>query len=217
MIKIANLYDDLLNLYGDSGNCKALAFHLRETGEEVQLDRLRYGDKLSFADYDICIIGSGTEQNLYLALHDLMPCKEELSQYKNNGGFLLATGNSIELFGRSVNCKPALGLFDYTATYQEERIVRDVCLKSSLVDDDIIGFENHKGTLDREESLILEDNFLLTYTIGPLLVRNPKLTDCLIRKLLANSDRDPSKADYTLEQQAYELSRSTDLKNIRQS
>ena len=35
MIKIANIYDDLLNLYGDTGNAKALAYHLRETGEEV--------------------------------------------------------------------------------------------------------------------------------------------------------------------------------------
>ena len=27
MIKIANIYDDLLNLYGDTGNAKALAYH----------------------------------------------------------------------------------------------------------------------------------------------------------------------------------------------
>ena len=46
MIKIANIYDDLLNLYGDTGNAKALAYHLRETGEEVILDNLDHAGKV---------------------------------------------------------------------------------------------------------------------------------------------------------------------------
>ncbi len=209
MIKIANIYYDLLNLYGDTGNCKALAYHLRETGEEVTVDNIRFGDKIDFSDYNVIFIGSGTENNLKLALDDILRYKNDILEYKSNGGFLIATGNSIELFGKS-----ALEIFDYTVTYQNERTVRDVCMKTSVFDFDIIGFENHRGTIDRDEKIILEDNFILTYTIGPLLVRNPKLTDYIIRKLLENSDSDPSKADYTFEEKAYETSQNTDLKNI---
>ena len=182
MIKIANIYYDLLNLYGDTGNAKALAYHLRETGETVQLDNIPFREKINFSDYNVIFIGSGTENNLKLALDDIL--------------------------------QSALELFDYTVTYQEERIVRDVNVKTPLFDCNIIGFENHKGTIDRDEKIILDDNFILTYTIGPLLVRNPKLTDYIITKLLENTDFSPSKADYTFEEKAYETSLNTDLKNV---
>ena len=107
-------------------------------------------------------------------------------------------------------------IFDYTVTYSDERTVGDVCIKTPLFDTEIIGFENHRGVIDRDEKIILDGNFMLTYTIGPLLVRNPRLTDYIIRKMLAetNSPCSPEKADYTFEEKAYETSRSTDLKNI---
>ena len=207
MIKIANIYYDLLNLYGDTGNCKALAYHLRETGEQVTVDNISFGDKINFSDYNVIFIGSGTENNLKLALDDILKYKNDIIEYKSKGGFLIATGNSIELFGKS-----ALEIFDYTVTYGDERTVRDV--KTSLFDFDIIGFENHRGTIDSDQKIIFDDNFILTYIIGPLLVRNPKLTDHIIKKLLENADSDPSKADYTFEEKAYETSQGTDLKNI---
>ena len=211
MIKIANIYDDLLNLYGDTGNAKALAYHLRETGEEVLLDKIKFGDEINFSEYNIIFIGSGTENNLKLALDDILQYKNDIIEYKSKGGFLVATGNSIELFGKS-----ALEIFDYTVTFPDERTVKDVCIKTPLFDTDIIGFENHRGTIDRDEKIILDGNFILTYTIGPLLVRNPKLTDYIIKKLLSsiNSSCNPEKADYTFEEKAYETSQKTDLKNI---
>ena len=209
MIKIANIYFDLLNLYGDTGNAKALVYHLRETGAEVQLDNIPFRDKINFSDYNVIFIGSGTQKNLQLALEDILQYKDDILAYKKNGGFLIATGNSIELFGKS-----ALEIFDYAVTYQDERIIRDVNVKTPLFDCNIIGFENHLGTIDRDEKIILEDNFILTYTIGPLLVRNPGLTDLIIKKLLENTEFSPSKADYTFEEKAYETSLNTDLKNI---
>ena len=211
MIKIANIYDDLLNLYGDTGNAKALAYHLRETGEEVLLDKIKFGDEINFSEYNIIFIGSGTENNLKLALDDILQYKNDIMEYKSKGGFLVATGNSIELFGKS-----ALEIFDYTVTFPDERTVKDVCIKTPLFDTDIIGFENHRGTIDRDEKIILDGNFILTYTIGPLLVRNPKLTDYIIKKLLSsiNNSCNPEKADYTFEEKAYETSQKTDLKNI---
>ena len=209
MIKIANIYYDLLNLYGDTGNCKALAYHLRETGEQVAVDNIKFGDKINFCDYNVIFIGSGTENNLKLALDDIIKYKNDIIEYKSKGGFLIATGNSIELFGKS-----ALEIFNYTVTYNDERIVRDVCMKTPLFDFEIIGFENHRGTIDSDEKIIFDDNFILTYTIGPLLVRNPKLTDYIIKKLPLNSDSDTSKINYTFEEKAYETSQNTDLKNI---
>ena len=81
MIKIANIYDDLLNLYGDTGNAKALAYHLRETGEEVLLDKIKFGDEINFSEYNIIFIGSGTENNLKLALDDILQYKNDIMEY----------------------------------------------------------------------------------------------------------------------------------------
>ena len=96
---------------------------------------------------------------------------------------------------------------------------RTISLPEAINEDgvlEIVGFENHGGTIDRDEKIILDGNFILTYTIGPLLVRNPKLTDYIIKKLLSsiNSSCNPEKADYTFEEKAYETSQKTDLKNI---
>ena len=86
MIKIANIYYDLLNLYGDTGNAKALVYHLRETGADVQLDNIPFREKINFSDYNVIFIGSGTENNLKLALEDILSYKDDILAYRQNGG-----------------------------------------------------------------------------------------------------------------------------------
>ena len=210
MIKAAQLYYDLLNLYGDSGNMKALSFHLKQAGVEITEDRFSLGERPAFPDYDILCIGSGTEHNLLLALDDILTYREELKSFRENGGILLATGNSIELFGKSVTIdghkKEALGLFDYEVNYGE-RIVRDVCASCPLVSEEVIGFENHSGHISNEEVIIRDNGFIMTYLIGPLLARNPLLNRWLIELLCEKTGDKPdtSKLDYSLEEEAYKV------------
>ncbi len=210
MIKVAHLYYDLLNLYGDSGNIKALEYHLKSSGNEVSVDRLKMGDKINFSAYDMVYIGSGTEHNLMLALDDIMQYREDIITFKKNDGILLATGNSIELFGKSIDKgkiqKQALSVFDFDVKYTE-RTVKDVCTKCSLINEDIIGFENHSGILSTDESIIIDNNFILTYIIGPILVRNPQLTQYFITKLAEKKPEDNISvtSDYSYETEAYNI------------
>ena len=209
MIKAAHLYYDLLNLYGDSGNLKALTCHLKECGVSVTVDRFALGDRYDPEEYDFLYIGSGTQHNLLLALDDIVGYRKELQAYQQNGGILLATGNSLELFGKEIltneTVREALGLFDFTVT-QGERVVRDVCVPCELVENDLLGFENHSGSIPAQQPILVSGNFYLTYLIGPLLVRNPQLNDYFIQKLLEKGNETPSKAsDYSLEQKAYEV------------
>ena len=213
MIKAAHLYADLMNLYGDTGNMKALACHLREAGIELSVDHLSLGDSIRFEDYDFLYIGSGTEQNLLLALDDLLSHREELTTYHQNGGMLLATGNSMELFGKQITVgetvREALGIADFTVTYGS-RVVRDVCVPCKLTEQELIGFENHSGTVSADGSILVNGNFYLTYIIGPLLVRNPQFTDYLIRQLAERTGETiTAKPDHTLEQKAYEVFRAS--------
>ncbi|MBR3116781.1 MAG: hypothetical protein IKF36_02775 [Bacilli bacterium] len=208
-ITIGYLYYDLLNLYGDSGNIKTLVYHLKEQGIKVDVKYLTIGDKKDFKNIDFIYIGSGTEENILTALEDLKKDQKELEKYINNKKYILSTGNSVELFGNYIiiNKKiKALGVFDYVAMHQD-RIVKDVKVKTDIVNSNIIGFENHPGKiLTYNEDIIRIDNFIGTYIIGPILVRNPELCNKLVNELITSKDKDFEfkETNYDLDQKAYD-------------
>ena len=115
IIHIAHLYYDLMNLYGEIGNIKALKYSLENSGVKVQIDNLTINDNIDFNKYDILYIGMGTEDNQILVLNDILKYKEEIKEYIENNKFILATGNSIELFGKTINKIHALNIFEYTS------------------------------------------------------------------------------------------------------
>ena len=45
-IKIAHLYYDLMNLYGENGNVRALDASIRKQGIDVKIDYLTIDDKI---------------------------------------------------------------------------------------------------------------------------------------------------------------------------
>ena len=100
--KILHLYHDLMNLYGESGNVRALARHLSDQGFQVVVDRKSVGDEIDFSQYGFVYIGSGTERNQKVALHDLMRYRDVLEERINQGGVFFLTGNSFEMLGNSI-------------------------------------------------------------------------------------------------------------------
>ena len=207
-ITIGYLYYDLLNLYGDSGNVKALEYHLKEQGVDVEIKYLSINDKKNFKDIDFIYIGSGTEENILTALEDLKKDKKEIEKYINNNKYILSTGNSIELFGNYViiNKKiKTLGILDYVSMHQD-RIVKDIKIKNDIINEEIIGFENHQGKIiSTNDDIIGEKNFIGTYIIGPILVRNPKLCSKLVHDLILSKDKDFEfkEENYKLDEEAY--------------
>ena len=208
-ITIGYLYHDLLNLYGETGNIKALKYHLEEQGIETKIKYMSINDKKELDDVDIIYIGSGTEENMLVALDDLKKDKNSLEKYIKDKKFILSTGNSVELFGNYIvsNKKiKTLGLFDYVVMYQK-RIVKDVKIKTNIIDEKIVGFENHNGKiLTYDDDIIKIDNYYGTYIIGPILVRNPNFCSFLIRELILNKDPNFKFKDenYKLDIKAYE-------------
>lgn len=206
-ITIGYLYNDLLNLYGDEGNIKALKYHLEEQGVNVEIKYMSVGDKKDF-NVDFLYIGSGTENNILVALEDLKQDKEKLKEYLDSNKILLSTGNSVELFGNYliINKKiKALGLIDYVCMHQD-RIVKDVKVKTDLVEDEIIGFENHSGkNISTNEDIFNEGSFYGSYIIGPILVRNPELCSLFVHKLIDSKEKDfkYGEEDYEFEKEAY--------------
>lgn len=214
-MNIGYIYYDLLNLYGDDGNIKALKQRLTNQGVKVNIDYISLGDTINFNDYDIVYFGSSTDDNLLIALEYLKPYKNDIKRYINNNKFLLSTGNSIELFGKYIqkgdNKIEALDILNYYTEYNENRTVNDINYNCTIHNKNIIGFENHRGhIISKEKNFLYKgdnkygvvyNNFIGTYLIGPLLIRNPFFLEDYIKRIL--NKEDVKEDNYYLEIEAY--------------
>lgn len=214
MINVLHLYYDLLNLYGENANTRSIVHNLELNKIKVKVDLKSINDQIDFKKYDIIYIGSGSEDNLLIALNDLLKRKKELNEYIESNGYLLLTGNSMDMLGKYIirddNKIKALSIFDYytklinESTFKNassDRIVGEVKASTKLIKDKIIGFQNRcdlnynvKNTLFKVDEKYSNDltnqnegfnykNVYATHIIGPLLIRNPYLTDYLLNKI----------------------------------
>ena len=88
----------------------------------------------------------------------------------------------------------------------QKRIVSDIKVKTDLVEDQIIGFENHSGkNISETNPIFNEGSFYATYFIGPILVRNPELCSKLVHRLIDTKEVDfeYKDEDYEFEKEAY--------------
>ena len=155
MINVLHLYYDLLNLYGENANSRSIVYNLKLNNIKVKCDLKSINDKIDFEDYDIIYIGSGSEDNIKLALSDLINRKDDLLKYIESDKYLFLTGNSMDMFGKyieenneKIDC---LGIFDYhtkltlSSTFKNasaDRIVGEVIADTSLIKHKVIGFQN---------------------------------------------------------------------------
>lgn len=224
-MKILHLYHDLMNLYGDYANLSALCRILEQNGVDCTVDRLSLGDTPVLSDYDFIYIGSGSEENMRLALSHLSSFKNELKDYIEKGGFALLTGNSFEMLGESINGPwgdvKGLGICDFTVTQQDTvRTTSDAIFLSEEVEQPLVGFVNKcseiygvkaplftvemglGNTKTEKGEGIRVNNFFGTHLTGPLLVKNPHflefLASSLCRKPMDSSAFVYEKAAYNI-------------------
>ncbi len=199
MIKLLHCYDDLLNLYGDYANVSVLARRLREEGEDVKIEKFSIGSVVDFSDKSFIYFGAGTEKNIITALEDVRRVRRELSDYIACGGTLLATGNSVALFGDRINCldgvsREGLGFIRAEFTEIEKRQYTELILKTPIIEKPVVATVNTSYSISfNDETLffieydsnkLLEEreglrkgNAFFTRLSGPVLVRNPELLE----------------------------------------
>ena len=179
-LKILYLYPDMLELYGDYGNIQVLKYRLEKRGFNCIVDRYSIGDeKPDFKSYDIIFAGGGADNELFG------------KYYKG------VEGNII----------PGLEIFPYyteAISDRKKRCIGNIVLNVNLNGQEtkVIGFENHGGQTydiptpfgkvlfgngnkfgDTEEGFFKE-NVIATYLHGPLLSKNPEVTDYMIKHCL---------------------------------
>ncbi len=211
-IKIAHLYYDLMNLYGENGNVRALKRFAERQDIKCEIHFLTIGDKIDFNDYDIFYMGMGTEKSELLVLKDILKYKEQIQESIKKGKHFLITGNSMELFGSYIINQnkekyDALNIFPYYTIHQDIRIVGSTVAKTKLIKEKIIGFQNRCGliyNLDRPLFKVLNGssgnlnvdkegykymNFYATYLLGPLFIRNPYFTNYIIKNVIKQKNK----------------------------
>jgi len=226
-IKILWLYDDLLDLYGDSGNITIIEYYLRKNAIPYQIDHRSLNDQLSFTDYQLVYIGPGKFKNLVIVSQHFNQYQALIKKAIAAQTIFLVTGNARLLFGQSFSddndTYPGIGLFDYQGIDTQQVYISDVIVQS-LNDPEhtYYGFINRTGYLkpyDNKYPLFkvksgLGDslgstpfegnhyhNYFGTWLLGPILVKNPAL---LANILTLMTDQQLS-LDNALEQKAHDL------------
>lgn len=215
-LKILYLYPDLLELYGDYGNIQVLTYRSQKRGISVVVDEYSIGDPMpDFSSYDLVFAGGGADNEQSILAADLIQYQDEIKKAIDQGVFFLLICGAYQLFGKYYkgvegNIIPGLSIFDYyteASCDRKKRCIGNIVIDVNLGDfsTKVIGFENHGGQTfhvdhpfgtvlfgngnqfgDSKEGFFLK-NVIATYLHGPLLAKNPELTDfilhtCLLRR-----------------------------------
>ena len=208
-LKIAHLYPDLLNLYGDRGNILCLSKRCEWRGIQTKITEYQLDDDLDLSDVDILFLGGGSDREQQIVTKRLLDMKSEIQAYVENGGVLTAICGGYQLIGHYYNLEnekiKGLSLVDSYTEAKPNRLIGNIVIKSTLEGqtESIVGFENHAGRTyigdheplgkvvcgfgnnaeDQTEG-ILYHNIVGTYLHGPLFPKNPKLADFIIKRAL---------------------------------
>jgi CobQ-like glutamine amidotransferase family enzyme len=208
-LTIGHLYPDLLNLYGDRGNIICMMQRCKWRGIEAETIEYHLEDTIDFSSLDIVLLGGGSDREQKLVCDRLQEIKEDFKEYVENGGVVLAICGGYQLLGtyyQMGNEKiKGLEIIDLYTEQGEERLIGNMIIDCELFDIPLVGFENHGGRTyinnnkplgrvingygnndnDKYEGVIYK-NVFGTYLHGPLLPKNPHLSDYLIQKALSN-------------------------------
>lgn len=210
MLNICHLYPDLLNLYGDRGNVLAFVARCRWRDLPVTIHRIRLGEQVNFKEMDFLFLGGGSDREQSLMVEDLKQKAGALKEAIEDGLVVLAICGGYQLLGHYYRTGdgrviPGLGLLDFYTEAGLRRLIGNVAVEVKLEESSfkITGFENHSGQTylkgasplghvlagygnngqDGSEGAHYK-NVFCSYLHGPLLPKNPTLTDYLLRAAL---------------------------------
>lgn len=203
-LKITHLYPELLNLYGDKGNIAALKCRAEWRDISVSVTEVRPGENIDFENTDILFLGGGSDKELKNVIELLLPEKEKFVAYAENGGVILAVCEGFPLLGKTLvigdENTEGLGVLDIISEKSGKRLTGDVMLKCDIDGEkfNVTGFENRELTVNTKDKTpfgkvvkgngeadgIIYKNVFASFLHGPLLPKNPRLTDILLKRAL---------------------------------
>lgn len=212
VLKLAHLYGNLLNTYGDNGNILMLKYVAKKMNIDLQTEIVSIHEPFEPEKFDLVFFGGGQDYEQKIVSEDIQSKKDSLTNYIENNGVMLAICGGYQLLGhyymgaQGEKIEGISALDHYTLSQDNNRFIGDVKIYNEEFDETYEGFENHNGRTflgkgeqplgkivegygnngeDQSEGAIYKNTFC-SYFHGPILARNENLATRLIELALEN-------------------------------
>ena len=166
-----------------------------------------------FSAYDLIFLGGGSDKEQKVVARDILNYRADLKNAYDSGVFLLTICGGFQLCGKYYkdaedNLIDGLALFDFyteSSTDKSQRCIGNIVIETEIDQKPVklVGFENHGGqthgvahpfgrvlagngnTFRDSFEGMRTPNFIGTYLHGPLLSKNPELSDSILAYCLA--------------------------------
>ncbi|MCJ1994386.1 type 1 glutamine amidotransferase [Lactococcus piscium] len=150
-LRVAHLYGDLMNTYGDNGNILMLKYVGEKLGVKMTFDIVSLGDDFQASDYDMAFFGGGQDFEQLIVSEDLPSKAEELKKFIEADGVMLAICGGFQFLGQyhtnasGQKLKGISAMDHYTLSQENNRFIGDIEIYNEEFDETYYGFENHQG------------------------------------------------------------------------
>jgi lipid II isoglutaminyl synthase (glutamine-hydrolysing) len=222
-IRICHLYPKLLSVAGDRGNLLALTQRCAWRGIPSTVTDADVGETPDFTEFDLILLHGGQDCEMRVAARDLETKAGSLREAIEAGAVVLAVCAGYQLLGKyyaPVGAPPitGIGVLDAVTEGGSTRFMGHIAVACDLGQGKyhrLVGFENHSGRThlgsgisplgqviagsgnngeDGTEGARYRQVYA-TYLHGPVLPKNPWLTDHLISMALLHRYQDTQTLD----------------------
>ncbi len=207
-LRIAHLYPSLLNVAGDGGNLIALQKRAEWRGIPVEVVAVEKGDVPDFRNFDIVLFHGGQDVEMGVAAADFALKAPSLRAAVAEGVLVFAVCAGLQLLGHRYVASSGeemlgAGILDLETRGGPERFMQHAACDVELngATETVVGFENHSGQTTLGSGCeplgrvvagagnngsdgfegARSGNVFATYLHGPVLPKNPWLTDQLLK------------------------------------
>lgn len=233
-LTIVHLYPKEMNIYGDTGNVRVLYQRAKWREIDVHVWGIGIGQEIP-SDTDILVSGGGQDAFQGEIQADLQEKAASIHKLVQHDVPMLVVCGTYQLFGRFFRTKTGariqgIGVLPLETIAGKDRMIGNTCYEMPF--GEVVGYENHSGQtfLDHPETTALgsaivgdgnnrKDHFegcrirnvFGTYSHGPVLAKNPRFADELLRLALQRkygTNFQLAPLDDTLENLAHEIAKT---------
>ena len=215
-ITVGWMYPNLLNLHGERGSVQALVHIGKQLGIQVDILRIEdFDDPIPYEKLDLMIFLPG---EIAVFIH-LIPAlqTEQMRNYLEQGGHLLALGTTGLLFGKSIlredgSTLKGLGYLDMTAKERKFVWGDDLHFRINETSQELAGSQIQMADVDAKNPLGTTiygmgnnntgaegarwNHLIYTNCLGPLFVKNPWFAESILKEILQEKGESISKTGY---------------------
>jgi lipid II isoglutaminyl synthase (glutamine-hydrolysing) len=241
-LRIAHLYASLLNVAGDGGNVMAVVRRAGWRDIATEVVPVELGDAPDLAAFDMVFLQGGQDVEMSVAADDLRAKAASLREAADSGVVVFAVCAGLQLLGHRYvpsvgEPMEGIGVLDLETHGGPQRFMQHAACEVTIGGRTgvVVGFENHSGLTDLGPGVepfgrvvagagnngrdgtegAVRDHVYATYLHGPVLPKNPWLTDRLIEVALERRGERVELAplDDTIEQRAHDVALEKAMRN----